>query len=65
VRIAKADLVPTDHNLRRSYRDFGELERACEAFCEKVIPSLPHGVRRSRSSARSTPAELASSHSSC
>jgi hypothetical protein len=36
VRIAKADLVPTDHNLRDAYRDFGELERACEAFCEKV-----------------------------
>ena len=36
VRIAKADIVPTDHNLRARYRDFGELERACEAFCEKV-----------------------------
>jgi hypothetical protein len=36
VKIAKADLVPTDHNLRGAYRDFGELERACEAFCEKV-----------------------------
>lgn len=36
VRIAKADLVPTDHNLRGRYRDFAELESACEAFCEKV-----------------------------
>jgi transposase len=36
VKIAKADIVPTDHNLRGRYRDFGELERACEAFCEKV-----------------------------
>jgi hypothetical protein len=36
VRIAKADIVPTDHNLRARYRDFAELERACEAFCEKV-----------------------------
>jgi transposase len=36
VRIAKADLVPTDHNLRGRYRDFGELERACESFCERV-----------------------------
>jgi Mu transposase-like protein len=36
VRIAKADLVPTDHNLRPAYEDFGELETACEAFCERV-----------------------------
>jgi transposase len=36
VRIAKADLVPTDHNLRAAYRDFTELERSCEAFCERV-----------------------------
>ena len=36
VRIAKADLVPTDHNLRAGYRHFAELERACEAFCERV-----------------------------
>jgi transposase len=36
VRIAKADLVPTDHNLRSAYADFAELERACAAFCERV-----------------------------
>lgn len=36
VRIAKADIVPTDHNLRARYGDFGELERACESFGEKV-----------------------------
>ena len=36
VKIAKADLVPTDHNLRENYADFAELESACEAFCEKV-----------------------------
>ena len=36
VRIAKADLVPTDHNLRPAYGDFAELECACEAFCERV-----------------------------
>jgi hypothetical protein len=33
VRIAKADLVPTDHNLRG---DFAELELACDAFCDRV-----------------------------
>ncbi len=36
VKIAKADLVPTDTNLREAYGSFAELEAACEAFCEKV-----------------------------
>jgi transposase len=36
VRIAKADLVPTEHNLRLAYEDFEQLERACEVFCERV-----------------------------
>jgi transposase len=33
VRIAKADLVSTDHNLRPAYGSFAELEDACRAFC--------------------------------
>lgn len=36
VRVARADLVPTEHNLRGEYADFGELEAACEAFCDRV-----------------------------
>jgi len=36
VKISKADLVPTDTNLREAYGSFAELEAACEAFCEKV-----------------------------
>jgi len=36
VRIAKADLVPTDHNLRAAYASFAELEAACAVFCERV-----------------------------
>jgi transposase len=36
VKIACADLVPTDHNLRSGYEDFAALEAACEAFCERV-----------------------------
>jgi transposase len=36
VRIAKADLVPTDHNFRDGYEDFAALERACLEFCERV-----------------------------
>jgi transposase len=36
VRIARADLVPTDHNLRPAYEDFAELEAECERFCDRV-----------------------------
>src|ERR687892_227304 len=36
VRIAKADLVPTDHNLRPAYGSFAELEQACAEFCDRV-----------------------------
>jgi transposase len=36
VRIARADLVPTDHNLRGEYEDFAGLERACLEFCDRV-----------------------------
>ena len=36
VRVAKADLVPTDHNLRPEYGSFAELERACEEFMAEV-----------------------------
>src|SRR4051812_25205638 len=36
VRIAKADLVPTDHNLRASYASFAELEQACAEFSDRV-----------------------------
>ena len=36
VRIARADLVPTDHNLRPAYEDFADLEAECVAFCARV-----------------------------
>jgi transposase len=36
VRIARADLVPTDHNLRAAYGSFAELDAECQAFCERV-----------------------------
>ena len=36
VKIARADLVPTDHNLRAAYGSFAELEAECERFCERV-----------------------------
>lgn len=40
VKIAKADLVPKDTNLRPEYGSFAELEEACEAFMEDVNSSV-------------------------
>lgn len=45
VKLAKADLVPTDANLLAEYASFAELEAACEAFCEEVN-TRPHRVTR-------------------
>jgi hypothetical protein len=45
VKIAKADLVPTDTNLRPEYASFAELEAACQEFCEQVN-ARPHRVTR-------------------
>jgi len=45
VRIAKADLVPTDTNLRDAYGLFGELEVACASFCDEVN-GRPHRATR-------------------
>jgi transposase len=36
VKVARADLVPTEHNLRGEYAHFGELEAACIEFCDRV-----------------------------
>ena len=36
VKIAKADLVPAEANLREEYASFAELEAACEQFCDRV-----------------------------
>ena len=36
VRVAKADLVPTEANLLEQYASFGELQAACAAFCAEV-----------------------------
>ncbi len=41
VRVAKADLVPTDANLLAAYGSFGELRAACDAFCE-TVNARPH-----------------------
>ena len=47
VRIAKADLVPTEANLLEEYRTFAELETACREFCEQVN-DRPHRETRRR-----------------
>jgi hypothetical protein len=45
VRLAKADLVPTEANLLEAYRSFGELAAACERFCAEVN-GRPHSETR-------------------
>ncbi len=46
VKIAKADLVPTDTNLLEQYDSFAALEQACEAFCELVNGRVHRVTRR-------------------
>ncbi|HEX6597509.1 MAG TPA: IS21 family transposase [Acidimicrobiales bacterium] len=45
VRVAKADLVPTDANLLPAYSGWAELEAACEAVCDE-LNGRPHRVTR-------------------
>ncbi|MBA3232099.1 MAG: IS21 family transposase [Acidobacteria bacterium] len=45
VRIAKADLVPTEANLRPGYEGFAELKEACQSWCEEVN-ERPHRQTR-------------------
>ena len=46
VKIAKADLVPKDTNLLPAYESFGQLEAACEVFCEQVNARTHRVTRR-------------------
>jgi transposase len=46
VKLAKADLVPTNANLRESYASFDELEQACAAFCAQVNSRVHRVTRR-------------------
>jgi hypothetical protein len=46
VCIAKADLVPTEANLRGEFRVFGELERACRVFCDEANGRVHRESRR-------------------
>ncbi|MGW2207660.1 IS21 family transposase [Streptomyces sp. NPDC001774] len=51
VKIAKADLVPKDVNLREEYQTFGQLEAACRSFCEEVNSRI-HRATRSKPAER-------------
>ena len=42
VRVARADLVPTEANLLPAYRDWAALEDACAALCDEVV-IVDHG----------------------
>lgn len=46
VKIAKADLVPKDTNLRDEYTSFAELEAACEELCHHVNARVHRVTRR-------------------
>jgi Integrase core domain/Mu transposase, C-terminal domain len=46
VKLAKADLVPTDANLLSAYASFADLEAACEAFCAEVNTRAHRVTRR-------------------
>jgi hypothetical protein len=46
VRIAKADLVPTDANLLPGYGSFAELAAACARFCEEVTSRVHRETMR-------------------
>jgi len=45
VKIAKADLVPTEANLRPAYASFAGLEGAWQEFCDQVN-ARPHRITR-------------------
>jgi transposase len=46
VKVAKADLVPKETNLRPEYDSFGELEAACEQFMVEVNGRVHRVTRR-------------------
>ncbi|WP_030619031.1 IS21 family transposase [Streptomyces fulvoviolaceus] len=46
VRIAKADLVPTNANLLPQYKTMGQLEAACREFCDSVNDRVHRASRR-------------------
>ena len=60
VRVAKADLVPTEYNLAEAYSSFAEVEQACRLLMDE-LNGRPHAVTRRRP-AEALQAERASLH---
>ena len=46
MKVARADLVPTDHNLREEYENFAALEAACEQLMAEVNTRAHRVTRR-------------------
>jgi hypothetical protein len=46
VRVAEADLVPTETNLLADYAAFADLKTACEVFCDEVNARVHRTTRR-------------------
>jgi transposase len=46
VKLAKADIVPTETNLREEYASFAELEAACQEFMDEVNHREHRATRR-------------------
>jgi hypothetical protein len=46
VKLAKADLVPTDANLLEEYASFAKSEAACAGFCEQINARVHRVTRR-------------------
>ena len=46
VRVAEADLVPTEANLLSAYTNFTELQWACQAFCDELNGRVHRTTRR-------------------
>ena len=59
VKIAKGDLVPTDHNLRDEYADWQALEQACQEFMADV------NTRQHRATRQPPVFLLAQEHDTC
>jgi hypothetical protein len=58
VKLAKADLVPSEANLLEEYASFAELEAACAGFCEHVNARGHRVTRRA-------PAEMLTEEQAC
>lgn len=57
VKLAKADLVPTEYNLRDDYRSFSEIETACAELCAELNARVHSVTKRAPIEALATERE--------